>query len=261
MADFWNAWSWNPIIGALLALAGWRYMDGVWRLWRRAGTGRGVRRWQVAAFWGGWIALFIALISPLETYSTASLAMHMIQHLLLMLIAPPLLVLGLPPRAVLGMIPMPWRHPLVRWWQRQTGLRQLWHMLTETWVAWGVYALVLWGWHLPPLYQLAVENTLVHMLEHASFFGAAFLFWQGLEAQLGLGVLAIFTTAVHSSILGALMTFSTQIWYPVYGSLEDQQIAGLIMWMPGGIIFVIAGLVVMGRWLHEMEVMDAKNRV
>lgn len=261
MAEFWSSWNWNPLIGGLLAFTGWRYMDGVWGYWQRAGAGRGVQRWQVAAFWGGMAVLFIALISPIDTLSTTSLTMHMIQHMLLMLIAPPLLVLGLPSIACVGMIPMRWRQGVVRWWNSRQFLRRFWHLLSSPLAAWGLLAVVLWGWHIPVLYEAAVNDPLVHLLEHASFFGAALLFWWSLRERYAVGVLLVFTTAVHSSLLGALMTLSSQVWYPIYDSLEDQQLAGLIMWVPGGVIFLLAGLILLWRWLYVMEVMDAKSMV
>ncbi len=259
MTEFWNAWNWNPLVGGLLALTGWRYMDGVWQYWQRAGTGQGVQRWQVAAFWGGLAVLFIALISPIDTLSSTSLSMHMTQHMLLMLIAPPLLVLGLPPIALIGTVPMRWRQGVVRWWNRRQLLKRFWHGLSKPLVAWVLLALVLWLWHIPALYEAAVNNVFVHHVEHASFFGTALLFWWSLRTRYALGVLLVFTTAVHSSLLGALMTFSSQVWYPIYESLEDQQLAGLIMWVPGGVIFLVAGLLLLWRWLYEMEVTNAKN--
>ena len=258
MTEFWNAWNWNPLVGGFLALVGWRYMDGVWRLWRRAGAGRGVHQWQVAAFWSSVIVLFIALISPIDIWSTTSLSMHMIQHLLLMVLAPSLMVLGLPPIARISMLPMPWRRDFVHWWHRQHFLKQAWKWLTAPFTTWGLYALVLWIWHLPSLYEAAVVNPIVHMIEHSSFFGTALLFWWAIAQHRVLGIFLVFTTAIHSSILGALMTFSDQVWYPLYGSFQDQQLAGLIMWMSGGSVFLVAGLLLLWQWLYEMEKNDAK---
>jgi len=261
MTEFWNAWNWNPLIGGALAFGCWRYMDGVWRLWRKAGTGRGVRQWQVICFLSGLGVLFAALISPIDTYGETFLSVHMIQHLLLTLIAPPLLVLGLPPLALISMVPMRWRRSVGHWWQRRRILNQLWHGLSHPLSAWVAFALALWLWHLPGLYEAAVLHPVIHMLEHVTFFGAGMLFWWSIRSRGAIGVMSLFTTAVHSSILGALMTFSNQTWYTVYTSLEDQQLAGLIMWVPGGIILLIALLLVLGDWLYDMERKDAKNRV
>ena len=126
-------------------------------------------------------------------------------------------------------------------------LNQIWHGLNHPLVAWTAFALALWIWHLPGPYEAAVNDPFIHMLEHASFFGTAMLFWWSIRSRGAIGVMSLFTTAVHSSILGALMTFSNRTWYTVYTSLEDQQLAGLIMWVPGGIILLIAMLGLLGR--------------
>jgi cytochrome c oxidase assembly factor CtaG len=263
------AWNWNPLIGAALAFVAWRYMDGVWSLWRRSGVNRGVARWQVACFWLGLLALFAALISPLDGLSEQLFYAHMLQHLLLMLVAPPLLLLGLPPVALAWAMPGRWGRSLAQWWHRQTGLQALWRLITEPVSAWIIFAIVVWLWHLPGLYQAALRDPVVHALEHACFLGSALLFWwvlplHGREHRMsyGAGVLYVFTTALHSSILGVLLTFSTSVWYadyavtaPLWGvtPLEDQQLAGLIMWIPAGVFYLIAVLALLAAWLHAME--------
>jgi cytochrome c oxidase assembly factor CtaG len=127
---------------------------------------------------------------------------------------------------------------------------------------------VLWGWHAPILYQAAIESALVHALQHLSFFGSALLFWwallYGRLGRLGYGVavLAAFPTAVHSSVLGALLTASPSPWYQSYLTtteawnltpLEDQQLAGLIMWVPAGMIYLVGALALFASWLGETE--------
>ncbi len=263
------AWNWNPLIGLAMGFTAWRYMDGVWSLWRRAGAVRGVMRWQVAAFWGGWVTLFIALVSPLDALGEQLFVAHMIQHLLLMLVAAPLLALSMPPAALAWAVPRRWRRGLAQWWHPQTGLQAAWRMITSPVVTWSVFALVLWVWHLPALYQAALRDVTVHIIEHLSFLGAALLFWwvlplHGREHRLsyGAGILYLFTTALHSSLLGVLLTFSNSVWYVDYVSsapawgltpLEDQQLAGLVMWIPSGILYLAAVLVLMAGWFHAME--------
>ena len=126
--------------------------------------------------------------------------------------------------------------------------------------------MALWAWHAPSLFQATVESDLIHSLQHLSFLLSALLFWwallRGREAEIGYGmaVLYVFSTGVHSSILGALLTFSPRIWYPVYSGttpawgltpLEDQQIGGLIMWVPAGLVFLVAGLALFGKWIQQ----------
>lgn len=138
--------------------------------------------------------------------------------------------------------------------------------ITAPLTAWLLHAAALWLWHLPGLYQAALLSPLVHWLEHASFLGSALLFWGvalSPQRQRSLvGVLLIFTTALHSSILGALMTFSGSVWYPLYNAraltfslsaIEDQQLAGLIMWIPGGVVYLVAALWLLGIALLRME--------
>jgi cytochrome c oxidase assembly factor CtaG len=133
--------------------------------------------------------------------------------------------------------------------------------------AWWVHAAALWLWHIPSLFQATLENDWIHSAQHVSFLGSALLFWWSLfyahgKGRYGASVLYLFTTAVHTSILGALLTFATTIWYPAYigttsawglTPLEDQQLGGLIMWIPAGLVYVVAGLVLFAGWLRESE--------
>jgi len=267
------AWNWNPLMAVALLLPTWAYAHGVMHLWRAGNAGRGVTRWQVSAFIAGIIILFIALISPVDPLGEELLSMHMIQHVLLMSLAPPLLVIGAPPSVFLWVLPLSQRRTLTGWWMRQVRLRSLWRAVSAPFSAWVLHAAAIWLWHLPGAYQAALTDSLVHGLEHASFFGTALLFWnatlaQG-QARRLLGVLLLFTTALHSSILGALMTFSEQVWYPLYlerapvwgtTALADQQLAGLIMWIPAGVVYVSAILALLGMALHVMEHSEQRQR-
>lgn len=267
-----GAWNFNPLIALALALVAWRYMDGVWRLWRRSGAGRGVSRRQVVCFWLGMAALVVALISPVDALGETLLSAHMGQHLLLMLVAPPLLVLGMPPAALAWALPPGWGRPLAHWWHRRSWLRRLWHFISRPSVAWTLNAAIVWLWHLPGPYQAAVNEPGIHMLEHLSFIGVSLLFWWPVlstsgRRRLGNGpaILYLFTTAIHSSILGALMTLARSPWYPVYEprtvawgltALQDQQAAGAIMWVPGGMVYALAVVLLTARWLQTLEARD-----
>jgi putative membrane protein len=128
-------------------------------------------------------------------------------------------------------------------------------------------------WHAPPLYQATLTREDVHFLQHASFFGTALLFWWVLLHPVrhrrlghGLGVLFLFTTALYGSALGALLTFASSPWYPAYAeraapwglsALEDQQLGGLIMWIPFGLLYTLAALALFGLWFRAMEAGDA----
>jgi putative membrane protein len=271
--DLWTTWGWEPLPLVGLALSAWLYARGVRRLWRSAGTGVGIQRWEAACFAGGWVALFVALVSPLHPWGQVLFAAHMTQHELLMLVAAPLLVLGRPVIAFLRALPPAAAQSLARasnapWWQTT------WGLITNTLVAWLIHAAVLWTWHLPSLFQATLDNDAVHALQHASFLGSALLFWwavlHGRQRLFGYGlaVLYMFTTALHSGLLGALLTFARTVWYPAYAGktapwgltpLEDQQLGGLIMWVPACTVYVAAGAAMFAAWLRESEARAARR--
>jgi putative membrane protein len=270
--DLWGAWNWDPLILSGIALTGWLYFNGVRRLWRQAGIGRGVQRWQVASFIGGLFALVLAVISPIDAMGEVLFSAHMLQHLLLILVAAPLLVLGAPPAAVAWAIPERWRVDLGRWWRRQSILRKAWQCLNKPLLVWVLHALALLAWHLPDLYQAALLHGFIHFLEHASFLLTALLFWMVLvrsgnrdQLSYGAGMLYVFSMAMFSGVLGALITFSRQAWYPLHSDLdliwgftplEDQQLAGVLMWVPGNFIYLGAFLTLLWRWFSAMDRRD-----
>src|SRR5438067_5177414 len=264
--DLWTAWSWDPLIVFALLLTTFCYLKGL-LVMRREGALHSLTRWQITSFAAGWLALVIALLSPLHRLGSALFSAHMSQHELLMLIAAPLLALGRP------LIPFVWAFSpasrssiakiiKVKWFS------SLWRAITAPVVVWLLHGFTLWIWHLPALYQATLQSDFVHALQHISFLGTALLFWwtlvHGRYGHMGYGaaVLYIFTTAVHSSILGALLTFARTVWYPIYDgrtipfgltALEDQQLGGLIMWIPSGTVFVVIGLALFAAWIGESE--------
>ncbi len=259
-------WSWDGgVLLALEVLVG-LYALGLFRLWLHAGRGRGIPVWRVGAFAGAVIALFVALISPIDTLSDVLFSAHMIQHLILMLIAAPLLVFSDLPVALLWALPRRAAHV--------TGLnlrylRGIWRVLTQPPSAWAIFALTLWVWHFPAFYEAALHNNLIHFAEHVCFVSAAALFWWVLikpstrkQVQYGVNVLYLFTTAVQSGALGGLLTFSTAPWYASYATsaaagsltpLGDQQLAGLIMWLPANVLFLLLASAYFIAWMNALE--------
>lgn len=266
------AWNWEPWIIASLALAAALYVRGVSALWRRAGLRRGIRAWQAAAFALGWLTLALALISPLDSLGSALFSAHMIQHEVLMLVAAPLLVLSRPVHAFLWALPLSWRRRLGEW-SRSRWAQGSWGMLTAPLSAWTIHAAALWIWHAPSLFQAALRSELAHALQHSSFLFSALLFWWALihaRGIMGLGaaVFYLLTTSIHSGVLGALLTFSSSLWYPAYSNttaiwgltaIEDQQLGGLIMWVPAGLVYLIAGLAFFAAWLRQSELRALKH--
>lgn len=263
----WSAWAWDPWVVVPVAAAGILYAAGVARLWSSARTGAGIRRWQVACFGAGWLVLALSLVSPVDVLGEVLFWVHMVQHELLILVAAPLLVLSDPEAAFLWALPARWRRRLGGV-ARQSWWKAVWRRLTHPLWAWSIHAALLWGWHLPPLFEASLRSDVVHTLQHVGFFGSGLLFWVAVlrseHGRWGHGVAAllVFTTALHASALGALLTFSSVVWYEPYAAtapawgltaLEDQQLGGLIMWMPGGIVYLAAGLALVARWLRASE--------
>jgi putative membrane protein len=266
-ADLWRTWGRDPVIILSLALAAVLYWRGLRRLWRESAQGRGVSRREAWAFAGGWSALVVALVSPLHPWGEVLFSAHMTQHEVLMLVAAPLLVLGRPLLPFLWALPLSWRQRAGALGKRRA-FQTVWRAVTNPLAAWAIHTAALWVWHAPALFQATLRSDLVHTLQHVSFLGSALLFWwavlHGREGLLGYGAAALymFTTSVQSGALGALITFARDVWYPAYARsteswgltpLEDQQLGGLIMWIPAGLVYVFAGLMLVAGWMRESE--------
>jgi len=175
-------------------------------------------------------------------------------------------VLSRPLVTFLWGMPFEWRRRLGQW-AKTDYVRGSWNFLTDPFTAWWLHAAAIWIWHVPFLFDLTLQSELAHTAQHLSFFLSALLFWWALlyahgRRAYGAGVFYVFTTAVHTSILGALLTFAPRVWYASYTTttqawgltpLEDQQIGGLIMWVPAGLVYLAAGLWLFGAWLKESD--------
>lgn len=254
----------------MLAVSLWAavvvYAAGLARVWRHAGVGRGVTRLQAAAFASGWIVLIGALSGPMDDLSDRWLAAHMAQHELLIVVAAPLIAFSAPLIAALWALPAAARSGVAAR-GRSPVVATVWAALSAPLTVFVLHGAALWVWHAPPLYDLALASEGVHALEHVCFFGTAALFWWGIahgrygRAGYGAAVVYVFATAAHSGVLGALLTVSPRVWYAPYlvahasgvTPLEDQQLAGLLMWVPAGVVFVAAGLVLFAAWLRQSD--------
>jgi len=263
--DLWTAWELEPGAVIPIALSALLYARG-------ASAEHGVSRRQQVYFWLGLTVLAIALVSPLHPLGEVLFCAHMSQHEILMLVAAPLLVISRPLAALLWGLPKQWRRPLGQWSKRR-GVQKTWRWLTAPFSAWWIHAVILWGWHAPRLFQATLTSEWVHTAQHLSFFLSALLFWWALfytrtEMGRGLSVFYVFTTAIHTGILGALLTFSPVLFYPAYARtsalwgltpLEDQQLGGLIMWVPAGVVYLVVGLLLLSAWLRESDVVLARR--
>jgi cytochrome c oxidase assembly factor CtaG len=262
---FLRSWPSDPWLLAALALTGWLYARG-WRALRRRAGGR----WHaghLAAFLGGLATVFVALASPVEPFAALFLQVHMLQHLLLMMAAPPLLWLGEPLLPLLRGLPRPvriyWAAPLLRW----PPLRTLFGRLTHPAVALPLFVAATWLWHAPPLYDLALRSPGWHYVQHACFLGAGLLFWYPVVRpypsrprwSVWLLLPYLILADVQNTVLSALLTFSDRVFYPYYArvprpggvsALQDQAAAGILMWVPGSLVFLVPLFALAVRMLY-----------
>jgi putative membrane protein len=258
-AELWTAWEFDPFVIAGLAVTAFLYARG-------DQPGRGIQSWERWCYWVGWFTLIIALISPLHLLGEVLFSAHMAQHEVLMTLSAPLIVLGRPLVPFVWALPASWRSPVGRAFTR--GWRAaIWKRISSPLGAWLLHFAALWGWHVPTFFEATLISDFVHSLQHISFFATALLFWWALlcgpgSHRLGLGVFYLFTTVLHTGLLGALLTFSERLWYPLYAAttapwgltpLEDQQLGGLIMWVPASASYIIAGLALMGFYLRDPD--------
>jgi putative membrane protein len=245
------------------------YGRGLTRLWRVAGARRMVTPLQALAFAGAFGVLLVALEPPLDSAVTTSLPAHMVQHVLLLAVVPPLLAASAPFTVGLYALPTRWRYRVQPAWRGV--LRSQEH---RYWLAWTAFAfalanLTLAAWHLPALYDAAVRNEGVHVLEHVSFVATATLFWwmvlgAGRRERRGLGVIGVFIATLPATALGLLMTLAATSWYSAYGqgatAVRNQQVAGAVMWGFGGVALVVAAAALFAGWLAAMDRADARAR-
>ena len=265
---WWAAWEadWSAIM-AMLGI-GALYLRG--ELQRRRQTGQ-ARPGRVAAFATGWAVALLALVSPVAGLSGELLWVHMIQHLLLIIVAAPLLALGAPQAAIRRAVGPGARGALSRGIRRISLRRTTWAPPTIV-IAAATHAASFWVWHAPGLYDLAVENAAVHLLEHAFFLGSGVWFWMAVVAatrrgrrQHGLATLCLGGLIAQGGVLGALLTFTSQSVYDVYDgargftALQDQELAGAIMWVPPGFVYATVGIALFIRWFGLVE-REARQR-
>lgn len=258
-----TGWNLDPWVALPMLASGALYGAGLARLWSHAGAGRGVRVWQALCFAAGWLTLAGALVSPLYRLGEGLFVAHMLEHELVMVVAAPLIVLARPYGAMLWALPPAWRARIGAV-TRRAGTSGLRRALGNAWSATVLHGLALWVWHAPALYNAVLVDTTMHRLQHLSFFVTALMFWWALvhprmrQAGHGIAVVCLFFTVLHSGFLGILLTMSRHLWYARQTAqaehwgltpLEDQQLAGLLMWVPGGLIYTGAALVLAGLWI------------
>lgn len=269
------AWNWRPAVllavGALAAL----YLRGWWRLRRTRRTRGAAPGWRLAAYLVGLASVALALCSPLELLAELSFTAHMVQHQMLLMVAPPLLLLGAPFPPILWALP-PWlRRRLGALVSRPGPVRRALRTLTWMPVAVALYTVTLWGWHHPVAYEAGLRYPILHDVEHLTFFGTAMLFWWPIVNpaprchRLGSGVMygarigyLILATA-QNTLLGAVFGLAERVLYSSYAAaprlladwspIDDQSFGGGVMWS-GSHMFLVAVLILLHR------AMDAEGR-
>ena len=227
--------------------------------------------WRTALFLLGLTALVAALASPIDRIALDLFSVHMIQHMLLLAVAAPLLLLGAPVRPLLRGLPLGVRRTVVRAVARNTAFRALVHLLRHPLAAAALYVVGLYAWHVPALYDAAIEQPAIHVIEHTWFLGAALLFWSVVidpvpfRATLPYAAripFLLLVGAAQNTILGGLLAFSDRAYYrdylvtaAAYGTdaASDQRLGGAIMWVPGDLIFLVAASFSFFLWLQSEE--------
>ena len=250
-------------LGFLVAI-GVLYAIGTVRLRAR---GAFQRRFEPIAFGVGWLALMVSVTPPIDSWALVRFSAHMFQHELMMLVGAPLVTVGRPIPVWLAALSKSASARAAALLQSST-TRAAWNGVTSPIAAWTLHGAAIWVWHLPVLYDAAVQNEAIHLVQHMMFVGTAVVFWYGMlygrygRAGYGAAVFYVFTTAVHTGILGAIVTFARTPLYSVYlapaashgiNALGDQQVAGLVMWIPAGLVLTTLGIALFAAWLGEAE--------
>src|SRR5262245_3632600 len=267
-----QSWALDPWLIAVLVTASAIYGRGWWWLHYRRPQRFGV--WELLAFQAGLLALFLALASPLDALAELLLQVHMIQHLVLMMVVPPLLWLGAPMLPLLHGLPRPVVKrgvgPLLAW----PPLRRLGHYLTHPLLCWSAFAVSTLAWHLPTFYELTLRSAGWHEVQHGCFFGTGLLFWWPViqpwpsrpRWPRWTMVLYLLLADLQNTALSALLIFSERVLYPTYATvprlwnlsvLDDQAAAGVLMWVPGSVIFLVPVGVLVMRFLDAPRIRRA----
>jgi len=279
------SWDLRLDVIVILLLLAVLYTVGWWRLRKRTRRSRHLRhksrghelaaRWRLASYLFGLVIVAVALMSPIDVLGGQLFFMHMIQHLLLIMIAPPLLLVANPMPFILWGLPSKWRRKTGKWiaalLHRKGSFRQGLKAATGAGVIWLLWTISVIGWHDPNMYNAALRSEFIHDLEHLTFFAASMLFWwhvtgagPRIHKQFGLiGRTAFVLAAIPPNMaLGVVLAFAGGVIYSYYEAVPrlwgldpvtDQRIGGVIMWIPGSMMFIIAALVLIAQLLKAEE--------
>lgn len=261
VGNLWLAWTLDPLLLLELAALLGVYLYAMGPLRARLGGGETLDRAKVTWFVLGWLTLVVALVSPLDTLGDEFLfSAHMIQHSMIAIVAPPLLLLGVPGWLLAPLF-------------RNATVRRVARWMAHPVVAFGLFQADIWIWHAPALYDLTLANETVHVFEHLTFFLLGLLYWLPVMSPTpaiprmskGMAILYLFVGCQPMVALGALLTFASDPLYAPYVSaprvwglspLGDQQLGGLIMWLPTNVPYLIALSIIFFQWVGERDLAE-----
>ena len=265
--DWWLAWNADLPLLIPIALLGFWYARGL-RQWPE--RSREHSAWRTASYYAGLTVLVLAFESPLDRLGEHQFSMHIIQHNIVMMIVPPLILLGAPTTPMLRGMPRWLRQGAVRRVAGNVVARGVYRTLTFPIVAMALFAMSQWTWHLyPGLYDRALNEDWLHNVQHASFLAVAMLFWWNIIDPKPLHsripplarILYFYGAMIPKHILSAFIVFADTPFYPTYervhrflpgSALEDQQLAGLLMWVPfGELLNLLTAGIILGFWFKR----------
>ena len=266
-ADLFTQWDIPWVVSSALAVSALVYARG-WARIRRTRPAQ-FPTWRLATFLGGIVALFVAVASPLDTFSESLLFMHMAQHYVLMSLAPPLIVLGAPVVPMLRGLPQ-WFIRFLRPLFVSGALHAMGRFLTRPRVAWLAMNAAYIGWHIPRAYEFALSSENWHNFEHACFFFTNLMFWWPVirpwpsrvaQSSWMLIPYLLFADVVNTGV-SAFLCFSGRLLYPSYdviprpfglSALNDQVAAGAFMWVCGSMVYLIPAMAIVVQLLSAGE--------
>ena len=272
-----RSWEWRFVVIAFVGLSSSVYINGFThiRTLRSRSTSRDVvglvPYWRLLSYLSGLLCIILALLSPVEVLAGQLFFMHMIQHMLLVMCAPPLLLVSNPFPILLWGLPEKVRDVVAGLFVGNSLLRKLLRRFAGAGASWTIFVIVYIGWHDPMLYEAALRSKFVHDIEHISFFLVSMLFWWHVTSAAprvhqklayGRRIAYLLVTVPVNMITGVIITFSRQPIYEHYVKIQrpwsltvmqDQMLGGIIMWIPGSMMLIVAIIVLVVRMMASEE--------